>query len=132
MRGMDQIPLGDSLFFFFVIPGFIMVWTFRYLSKSKKTGDFELLGLSVFWGLMSLIFFELYVHVDCAFGVWWGCSSGDPQKAIQQILSNPFGFAAVFSVPGVMFGWMGHRLASSFAGKWLIRKARGEHNKVID
>ena len=102
-----------------------MVWTFRYLSKSKKAGDFELLGLSAIWGLASLLIFEAYIQLICAFGPWSGCPAGDPQKAIQQTLSNPFAFAIVFSFSGVAFGWMGYKIATSNVAKWVVKRARG-------
>jgi hypothetical protein len=53
----DQLLKLDSYYFLlFVIPGFITVWTYRTIFKVQKKGDFEYLGLSVFWGLVIFLF----------------------------------------------------------------------------
>jgi len=46
----------------YILPGFLTVWIFRYFTKSKKKGDFELLGLSMVCG------FILFVLLSLA---WW-------------------------------------------------------------
>ena len=79
----------DPSYFIFVLSGFITVWSFRFVTKSKKTGDFEYLGLSVFWGLFTLMFFEYVIH--------------DIPK-IQQLLSNQYAAGAVLSLIGGTIG----------------------------
>lgn len=49
---MENLPIDITHFLLFAIPGLITVWAFRYFTDSKKTGDFEYLGLSFFWGLV--------------------------------------------------------------------------------
>lgn len=49
---MENLSIDITHFLLFVIPGFILVWTFRNFTGSKKTGDFEYAGLSFFWGLV--------------------------------------------------------------------------------
>ncbi len=49
---MPSIDLLNT--FLVVVPGAMTVWSFRYFSNSNKTGDFEYLMLSVFWGAFIL------------------------------------------------------------------------------
>lgn len=49
---MSDVSIADINFLFFVIPGFIAVWSYRYSTYSEKKADFEYLGLSFFWGLV--------------------------------------------------------------------------------
>lgn len=49
---MDIFGMGDFNFLIFLLPGFITVWSFRYLTRSTKKGEFELIGLSFLWGMI--------------------------------------------------------------------------------
>lgn len=109
---MDQLSLGDINLLFFVLPGFMIVWSFRYFTHSKKTGDFELLGLSFVLGILSLIAFEGYVHFICWTHWHWACQSGDALTEIQKVLANPYGFAGIFTILGIPFGWVGAWISS--------------------
>jgi hypothetical protein len=109
---MDQLSLGDINLLFFVLPGFMIVWSFRYFTHSKKTGDFELLGLSFVLGILSLIGFEMYVHFICWTGWHWVCPSGNALTEIQAVLANPYGFAGIFTLSGIPLGWIGAWVSS--------------------
>lgn len=82
--------------FYFVLSGFVTVWTFRYVTKSKKHGEFEYAGLSVFWGLALLAFFEFVIK--------------DQQK-IAYDLKNYYAYGAAASVLGFFFGLIGGGIA---------------------
>ncbi len=101
---MDQINLDVYHFLIFIIPGFIVVWTFRYFTGSKKDGDFEFLGLSFFWGLVVLMLFILINEL-----------SADAKKAALKLLENPYAAAFVLSVFAVAIGWVGSEIVNS---KW--------------
>lgn len=51
---IDQ-AIDMTTFLLFIIPGFITVWSYRYATYSEKTGEFELIGLSFFWGVTILL-----------------------------------------------------------------------------
>ncbi len=44
---MDIAYAGYLLF---VIPGFVLIWTYRHFTKAKKIGEFEYAAWSFFWG----------------------------------------------------------------------------------
>jgi len=88
---MNFPSISGFEFLIFVIPGFITVWAFRYFTKSKKTGDFEYLGLSFFWGLIMLLIFELI----------------GSEESIKKLLQNYYATAIVLSLFGFIFGWLG-------------------------
>jgi len=83
-----QINFSDVLIF--VIPGFITVWSFRNFTHSKKTGDFEYFGLSIFWGLVMVLLNSLIAE----------------QNEFEKILGNPIAAAIAFSVIGASLGVM--------------------------
>jgi hypothetical protein len=83
-----------SNFFIFVIPGFITVWSFRFFRDSKKIGEFEYFVASVFWGLITLLFFEYL-----------------PTQDEKKLLQNPYAAAAILSFFGLLLGWIGSVVA---------------------
>lgn len=86
-----------EIFFLIVLSGFITVWTFRYFTGSKKTGDFEYLGLSAFWGLFNIFVFELLISLD--------------KKSLSQVTGgNPYAGGFVLCIFGFVFGWGGASL----------------------
>jgi hypothetical protein len=109
---MDQLSVGNFNFLLFVVPGFIIVWTFRYFTHSKKTGDFELLGLSFVWGLISLLIYEALVDINCWLQISWACKSGNADQEIQAVLKNPYAAALAFVLVGLVFGWFGSVIVS--------------------
>jgi len=78
-------------FFIFVIPGFITVWSFRYFTNSKKSADFEYFALSVFWGLLNILLYELI----------------SSQEQTDKLIQNPYVAATVLSIGGLIIGWIG-------------------------
>lgn len=90
--------------FLFVIPGFITVWSFRYFSESKKSGDFEYFALSVFWGLVMLVVYEMIFT----------------KEQISQLIGNPYAAALVFSLLSPFFGFFGSALSKT---NWFQRGA---------
>lgn len=103
---MDLTLVSGFQFLIFVIPGFVTVWTFRYFTKSEKKGDFEFLGLSFFWGLIILLFYELV----------------SPKESINKLLENHYAAAFVFSLVGPIFGWLGSRMSKAEWFRGLIKK----------
>jgi hypothetical protein len=75
----------------FVIPGFIIVWSFRYFTDSKKSADFEYFALSTFWGLLNLLFYELISRAE----------------NVKSLLQNPYAATFVLSIFGLIIGWFG-------------------------
>lgn len=53
---LNEITIDSFYFWILLLPGFALVWTFRYFTDSDKKGDFEFLGLSLFCGLLNLIY----------------------------------------------------------------------------
>jgi uncharacterized protein YacL len=81
---MDQIS-----FLLFLIPGFVTVWSFRYFTDSKKTGDFEYLILSFVVGF-----------ITATAGVGW--SKVDPN--FEKVLENQYAASMALSVIGLIIG----------------------------
>lgn len=90
-----NMEFDTEIFFLIVLSGFITVWTFRYFTGLKKTGDFEYLGLSAFWGLFNIIVLELLLLND--------------KTKISQSLANPYAAGFVLCILGFLFGWGGAR-----------------------
>jgi len=77
--------------FVFVIPGFITVWSFRHFSGQKREGEFEYFALSVTWGLILLLLFELIV----------------PHNKVVDSLKNPYAGGLSLLIMGFVLGWLG-------------------------
>jgi len=90
-----DISIADFHFLVFIIPGLITVWTFRYFTNSKKTGDFEFLGLSFFWGIIVLVIMETLSR----------------QHSLDNLLKNPYATAIVLSAFGFIFGCIAGRIS---------------------
>ncbi len=89
---MPETPsLNDLSFLLFVIPGFITVWSYRYSTYSEKKADFELLGLSFFWGIVIAAFY--------------GYIAKDKKEAIQLFSNNPYAACLVLSFIGSIFAF---------------------------
>ena len=49
-------PLDSYNFFLIILTGFVIVWSFRKtMGQKEKISDFEYLGLSAFWGTVTLV-----------------------------------------------------------------------------
>lgn len=57
---MDLTAIGYVLL---IIPGFLLVWTFRHFTKSKEIGGFEYAAWSFVWGVAQLFFINFYIGV---------------------------------------------------------------------
>ena len=89
---MDKLSVGDITFLLFVIPGFLVVWTFRYFSKAKIQGEFEYLGLSFVWGM--ILFFIVAV---LSYFV----------KPFQNFFKNDIGASFSLVIFAPLLGWFG-------------------------
>src|SRR4030042_901427 len=108
-----EVPISDLSFLIFIIPGFITVWSFRYFTKSKKTGDFEFLGLSFFWGLATLFLTFLYFKFLGS------------QEEFQKVLENPYAAAFALSLFGFIFGWVGGVLSKEKCFQKIVDQFKG-------
>jgi len=99
---MDFLTIGDLNFLILIIPGFLAVWTFHYFTRSKKRGDFELLGLSFVWGLLILTVMELLMRFFYR---------NNYNDKIKDFLKNPYSVAIILSFLGVIFGWCGSHIS---------------------
>ena len=98
-RYMPNIPIDQFLFFLFIIPGAITVWSFRFFRKSKKTGDFEYLALSVFWGVVMLSILMFLVPVET-----------------KRLIENPYASVLVFSFFGFCASFVVHKITVFIKG----------------
>lgn len=83
-------------FLSFVLCGFTTVWTFRHLKKIQRTSDFEYLALSIFWGVVVLMLFDLLPGINT------------DQK--NKLLTNPFAAGLVLSIFGFSLGFFGYQI----------------------
>lgn len=100
---MDKLSFGDIANLLFVVPGFLVVWTFRYFSKSTKQGEFEYLGLSFVWGM---VLFTLVAISSMIF------------KGLSNIFKNDLGAAFILTFVAPFLGWFGSLLST---WKWFKR-----------
>ena len=63
---MTNMPIDQFTFWIFLITGFMLVWSFRYFTDSKKQGDFEFLGLGIFCGFINLMIFSFLMKFSYA------------------------------------------------------------------
>ena len=98
----------------FALPGFVVVWTFRYFSHSNKKSDgFELFALSFIWGLILLLAVELLMQITQGVGY---------DKAIGDLLKNLYAASAILMLFAVILGWAGSYIVSRAKFKKLIEK----------
>ncbi len=62
---MDVAYLAYVLF---VIPGFVLVWSYRHFTKAKQIGDFEYAAWSLVWGTLIFILIGLMIKIRGIFG----------------------------------------------------------------
>jgi hypothetical protein len=85
---MPDIPISDIHYLYFIIPGFITVWSYRYFTYSKEKGNFVLLGLSFFWGIV----IAALVAAPQA-----------NKETVAELMKNPYAAMLVFSAFGFIF-----------------------------
>jgi len=95
-------------FFIFVIPGFMTIWSFRYFTDSKKTGEFELFALSFFCGLVVLMFYELISSAE----------------NIKKLLGNNYSAAFILSISGMIISFLAAAISRTSWYKIVIKKLK--------
>ena len=95
---MDLNVFSEQNLFIFILPGFITVWSFRYFTNSKKTGDFEFLALAFIWGIFNLMLFGLAVKI--------GLLNELPNKPAPVV-----SFMPLFSIWGFLLGLTGAQIS---------------------
>ncbi len=104
---MIDIPSIDQFsFWIFLIPGFVLVWSFRYFTNSDKKGDFEFLGLGMFCGLLNLILYGLLIK--------WGLLKSVPME-------NQYSAAIILSMFSFTVGLMSAQISKYNWFKVVIR-----------
>ncbi|MBP9731865.1 MAG: hypothetical protein KBD29_00175 [Candidatus Magasanikbacteria bacterium] len=111
------MEIDSQVYFYVVLSGFITVWTFRYLTKSKKQSDtFEYLGLSAFWGLIIIVLSTSYLKLV-----------GKNVEEINTFYTNPLSVGFNLSIFfGPFLGFLGYLLVrpiKSLIGKILKKTA---------
>lgn len=107
--------LSDVQYLLFIIPGFVVVWTYRFFSKPKPIGEFEYAGLSFIWGIILV------------------ASTGFILKYLpdQELFNkSPYNYTFWLSFFGLIFGWLGSFVARSKWLKKLIDFLRPENFKI--
>lgn len=89
---MPESAIDLTHFFLFIVPGAMTVWSYRHFTKSTKSGDFEYLALSAFWGTAILI-------------IEGAISS---TESLTKLLGNPYIATLALSIVGFSFGWIGY------------------------
>ena len=114
---MNLTAFSEQNFFIFILPGFITVWSFRYFTNSKKTGDFEFLGLAFIWGILNLMFYGLIIK--------WGLAKDFPLNIpllVPALILSFWGFLlGLFGAQISKWGWVRdfiNFLKSSWFKKW--------------
>lgn len=89
-----SVNLQDIHFLLLILPGFVLVWTYRRFTKPRPIGDFEYAGLSFIWGFLLV-----------------GLTGHVLEYLPKQ--SNPYGIVFWFCIFGALIGWFG-----SFVARW--------------
>lgn len=96
MQFLSNPTISDLHFLMFVLPGFIVVWSFRRLTKSKRDSGFEYFMLSFVWGFILFLFIVFLEN------------KGFLDKSL---LNNPYtimGFSMLFAP---ILGWIGSEIS---------------------
>lgn len=109
---MSEITTLDIFhIFLFIIPGFITVWSFRYLTNSKKSADFEYFSLSIFWGIIMVFFYGLI----------------SKKETFNKLISNPYLASIVLSIFGFIISLLGKIINPSW--KTFLKKFNKIYSK---
>lgn len=99
---VETLNFFDSLktieTYFFIIPGFVIVWSYRHTRKNRHQSDFEYLMLSIVWGFINLMFVQLISR----------------EEAFRQLLRNIYATTVACSCFGLFFGTAGGFIANEF------------------
>lgn len=91
--------LSDIHYLLFIIPGFVLIWSYRFFAKAKPIGEFEYAALSFIWG---------FILVG---------STGFIVRYFPKY-DNLYYFTVYFSIFGVVFGRIGSLIAK---WKWFVK-----------
>lgn len=108
------MSFDTQTFFLIILSGFVTVWTFRHFMEIRKTGDFEYLALSAFWGLFNIAVVEISLLND--------------QTKISQVITNPYAGGFVLCIFGFLFGLGGAIFLKIFKEEF-PKKKRGTKRK---
>src|SRR3989344_735790 len=96
---------NDIYYLAYIIPGYILVATFRYFNQSSKSGQFELIVLSLVWGT------AVFIAVTAVLGYWIVIFAGRIQAsglAVAALVAITSSVA--ISIPAGFFGaWIARR-----------------------
>jgi hypothetical protein len=107
-----QISIETLNYLIFIIPGFTLVWSFRYFTRSERKGEFELAGLSFLAGLLTLSVAQLIY----------------PPEKLTKLLQNPYSTTLVFSAIALTLGFLCALFSKTFdihpynLPDWIIKK----------
>ncbi len=114
-----EISASDLNYLLFVIPGFMVIWSYRHFTRAEKMGEFEYAAWSLIWG----IFFMMATYT-------WGNFIGRPFPNIAlDNLGGLNGVIAALTPLAVLIGYVGavlyhrfylskiHKLLLSWVGK---------------
>ncbi|MBL8029777.1 MAG: hypothetical protein JNN11_00840 [Candidatus Doudnabacteria bacterium] len=90
-----SFTMADVQYLLFIIPGFIVVWSYRFFSKHKSNiGEFEYAGLSFIWGLLLVASGGFFLNK--LFPGYY-----------QSIIKNIYATNITFCFLGLVCGWIG-------------------------
>lgn len=107
---MDMSTFGYLLF---VLPGFVVVWSYRHFTKAKQIGDFEYAAWSFVWGTFIFFLFGLCIRMNDALGIESRDVVFDP--------NNPFELFATILGAGFALA-MFLALPVGYGGAWISKK----------
>lgn len=93
-----SMNLSDVHYLLFIIPGFVLVWSYRFFGKDNPIGEFEYAALSFIWGFILVGSTNFIIKYF-------------PQN------NNPYYYTFYFSIFGLFLGWIG-----SYITKWDLFK----------
>lgn len=111
---MPELPIDKISFWILIIPGFILVWSFRYFTDSKKAGDFEFLGLGIFWGIMNIVLLSFMMK-------WGWVKIPDADMNKWGVLQ---GLAGGLSATSFLVGFIGAQISKWPWVRWIIKKSK--------
>ena len=93
---------NDIFSLIYIIPGYVLVATFRYFNRSTKIGQFSLIVLSLFWGMV------VFFGSAATFGWWLLNFVGSIQiQGLLGVLLQALILSVVVSIPAGFFGaWL--------------------------
>jgi len=102
-----DISPNDYQYLLFIVPGFVLVATYRYFVRSEKSSQFELAAFSFVWGMALFVIFTYFYN------------NGSDEKGLLASFEGVFTAAVassvLFALPIGFFGaWFVHREVFKF------------------